>query len=126
MNISFCTHHNSETIFGVLQQIEPIILFVKDLEKISTNFDRFANFKKEVDKLKGRIVVIACTFKFSQLFIIQLLSTQEREAKVAKDQIDLASFFRSPALVAMRLWSSWPFLNVSPEAKAERRKVVKP
>jgi hypothetical protein len=45
----------------VLQEQQPIILLIKDLDKISSHYDRFSAFKKEVDKLRGRVIVIACT-----------------------------------------------------------------
>jgi hypothetical protein len=41
----------------------PCILLIKNLEKtISANYERYTYFKKELDKLSGRIVVIGNLF----------------------------------------------------------------
>jgi ATP-dependent 26S proteasome regulatory subunit len=50
-----------ETLFEVVSKPEnqPCILLIRNLEKtISANYERYTYFKKELDKLSGRVVVI--------------------------------------------------------------------
>jgi len=49
------------SVFSVVQKHEPIILFIKDLENLCTsNYERYTIFKREMDKLQGRVLVLAC------------------------------------------------------------------